>query len=112
MVHEVWYALPQRFSHISLDAFVVMPNHVHGIVLIQEECSGQGLGRIVGAFKSVTTNRYIKGVRELSWVPFPGRLWQDNYFERIIRNEAEAQRIREYIARNPLLWESDPERVM
>ena len=110
MVVEIWTSLPQRFPHTSLDAFVVMPNHVHGVVVIQEERAGQGLGQIVGAFKSLATNRYIAGVRQLAWSPFPGRLWQDNYFEHIIRNEAELKRIRDYIAANPLQWERDPER--
>jgi len=44
MVGQVWEELPQRFTHISLDAFVVMPNHVHGIVLIREQRAHQGLG--------------------------------------------------------------------
>lgn len=112
MVEGVWGDLPLRFPHISLDVFVVMPNHLHGIVLIEEKRPGQGLGQIVGAFKSLTTNRYIAGVRELGWEPFPGRLWQDNYFEHIIRNEAEGRRIRQYIVDNPFRWETDPERLV
>jgi len=78
MVGQVWEELPQRFPHISLDAFIVMPNHVHGIVLIQEYRAHQGLGQIIGAFKSLTTNRYIAGVHQCGWQRFSGRLWQDN----------------------------------
>ncbi|PZS04712.1 MAG: transposase [Chloroflexi bacterium] len=110
MVSAVWVALPQRFAHIILDAFIVMPNHLHGIVMIQEYRAGQALGQIMGAFKSIATNRYIVGVRQEGWPRFAGRLWQDNYFEHIIRNEASLDRIREYIAANPLGWEDDPER--
>src|SRR5579864_39925 len=80
MVHEAWDELPQRVPHINLDAFVVMPNHLHGIVMIQESRAEQGLGQIIGAFKSVATNRYIVGVRKSGWQRFSGRLWQDNYF--------------------------------
>jgi putative transposase len=112
MAGEVWEALPTRFTHISLDGFVVMPNHPHGIVLIEEEQAGQGLGQIIGAYKSLATNRYITGVRQLDWDPFPGRLWQDNYFEHVIRNQAALDRIRQYIVGNPLSWERDPERPM
>jgi REP element-mobilizing transposase RayT len=111
MVQELWEALPQRFSHINLDAFVVMPNHLHGIIVIEEKRPGQGLGQIVGAFKSLATNRYIVGVRQAGWPRFAGRLWQDNYFEHVIRNDVSLQRIREYIANNPLQWDSDPERT-
>jgi len=111
MIEEIWAALPERFSHISLDASIVMPNHLHGIIVIQEEHPGQGLGHIIGAFKSLTTNRYIKGVRELGWTRFPGHLWQDNYFEHVIRGDESLDRIRAYIAANPSQWESDPERL-
>jgi len=72
------------------------------------------LGDIIGAFKSMTTNEYIRGVRQFRWTPFPGRLWQRNYYEHIIRNEDELNRIRGYIVDNPLRWHLDrenPERV-
>jgi putative transposase len=67
------------------------------------------LGDIVGAFKSLTTNAYIRGVRELGWPPFDKRLWQRNYYERIVRNEGELNRIRRYIENNPANWETDEE---
>ena len=58
------------------------------------------MGDVVGAFKSVTTVEYGRGVRELGWQRFDKRLWQRNNFERVIRNESELGRIREYIANN------------
>ncbi len=57
----------------------------------------------------MTTNEYIKNVYENNWLRFPGRLWQRNYFEHIIRNEDELMKIREYIRNNPLQWDSDKE---
>ena len=116
MVQERWLALQQRFPNIELDAMVIMPNHIHGILVITVEVVvGDGLvpprkrqpaerstaaqntglrvaptiGEIVGAFKSVTTNQYIHGVHEKDWAPFKRRLWQRNYWERIIRNPRE-----------------------
>lgn len=65
------------------------------------------LGDIIGAFKSLTTNAYIRGVTQQSWPPFPGRLWQRNYYERIIRNDDELARARKYIADNPAQWHLD-----
>lgn len=111
VVAEVWEALPGRFPHTSLDGFVVMPNHLHGIILIDEQQTGKGLGQIVGAFKSLATNRYIAGIRQHGWPPFRKRLWQDNYFEHVIRSDVSLQRIRAYIAANPSNWDRDPERV-
>ncbi|OGR07662.1 MAG: hypothetical protein A2511_16940 [Deltaproteobacteria bacterium RIFOXYD12_FULL_50_9] len=74
--------------------------------------SGTGentVGRIVQAFKSLTTNAYIRGVKALGWQPFPGRLWQRNYYERIIRNESELHKARQYIVENPMKWDCDRE---
>ena len=55
----------------------------------------------------MTTNEYIRGVKQLGWEPFWGKLWQRNYYEHIIRNEADLRRIEEYIQNNPLRWEQD-----
>jgi putative transposase len=65
------------------------------------------LGDVVHRFKTMTTNRYAVGVKRSGWQPFPGKLWQRNYWERIIRDEMELNRIREYIRRNPTQWEPD-----
>ena len=118
MVEDYWFALPSRFSHIVLDEYIVMPTHFHGIVILTvTDAATQRattrvvptLGDVVGAWKSLTTNAYIKGVEEFEWPTFSGRLWQRNYYERIIRSELELDAIREYIAANPARWERDPE---
>ena len=65
------------------------------------------IGDIIGAFKSITTNNYIHGVKQLGWNPFEKRLWQQNYWEHIIRNDIALSRIREYIRTNPVRWIAD-----
>jgi putative transposase len=128
MVERVWLDLPGRFPNIDLDAYRVMPNHFHGLVVIldddptvkpkptdKERTVGAGvvptqkatLGAIVGAFKSITTNEYIDGVKELGWRPFERRLWLRNYYEHIVRNEDSLNKIREYIINNPATWTAD-----
>lgn len=125
MVRAVWGELPQHFPGIGPDEFVVMPNHVHGIILLGSALdvgaplvgarTGAGtrpaptLGSIVGAFKSLSTNGYIRGVKEFGWPAFDGKLWQRNYYEHIIRNEHELNSTREYIENNPLQWALDRE---
>ncbi|HLE25659.1 MAG TPA: transposase [Thermodesulfobacteriota bacterium] len=129
MVKSVWMDLPNRFDHILLVEFVVMPNHIHGIIIIHrrgESCirpnSSMGdqkdrpygtepdsIGRIIQAFKSITTNKHIWGVREKKWPAFPNRLWQRNYYEHIVRNEKELHNLREYVANNPTNWAEDEE---
>ncbi len=121
MVRLIWEALVDRFPVVELDGFVVMPKHVHGVIFIREplavaDATGEGmarggpmLGEVVGAFKSVTTLEYGIGVREKGWRPYDRRLWQRNYFERVVRNERELSLIEEYIANNAVNWESDGE---
>ena len=62
---------------------------------------------VVHRFKTLTTKRYTDAVKHTGWKPFPGRLWQRNYWEHIVRNERELHHIREYITNNPAKWESD-----
>lgn len=64
---------------------------------------------MVGWFKAMTTNAYIRGVKQAGWPPFEQRLWQRNYFEHVIRNEDDLGTIREYIITNPLRWFEDKE---
>jgi putative transposase len=67
------------------------------------------VGRVIQAFKSITTHEYTMGVKHHGWPPYPGKLWQRNYYERIIRNEDELNRIRQYIVNNPKKWGFDRE---
>jgi putative transposase len=60
-------------------------------------------------FKTMTTNEYIRGVRNSGWPTFPGKLWQRDYYEHIVRDEESLHRIREYTRDNPLRWSLDRE---
>jgi putative transposase len=80
--------------------------------LLQLDAAGRGgrtlsLPDVVHRWKTMTTRWYADGVKNSGWQPFHGRLWQRNYWEHIIRNETELNRIREYIQNNPTQWESD-----
>jgi len=120
LIYQEWLALPERFPQIILDAFQVMPNHFYAILCVQNPDPPDReraptrvaptvatLGDMVGAFKSITTHEYIAGIKELRWEPFPGKLWQRNYYEHIIRNEQALNAIRQYIDNNPANWDAD-----
>lgn len=94
-----WDDIPNHFAAVVLDAFVIMPNHVHGILLFTETVPGRTLQTVVGSFKSAVSRQIGEGV------------WQRNYWERVIRNEDELNRIRAYIDKNPLCWANDPENL-
>lgn len=138
MVEQTWQQLCERFPFVELNEFVVMPNHIHGIVVLRrrgEPCvrpsainslrpttincgppsklpkgtDENSLGRVVQAFKSMAMHQYIQNVRLKKWAPFEHRIWQRNYHEHIIRNENDLNHIREYIINNPLQWSTDDE---
>jgi putative transposase len=67
------------------------------------------LSQMIQWFKTMTTNEYIRGVKQLGWKPFSGKLWQRNYYEHIIRNETALNRITRYIESNPARWTDDNE---
>ncbi|MFA6533708.1 MAG: transposase [Patescibacteria group bacterium] len=67
----------------------------------------RGVPQFIQWFKTMTTNEYIKQVKQNHWLPFNHRLWQRNYYEHIISNEDDYNNIVEYIRDNPLLWERD-----
>ena len=129
MVRRLWEALPDRFPFIRLDGFAVMPNHMHGILVIDQPVGAPltgahraapnpkrattrvapTLGAVVGAYKSMSTRAYIKGVNAGTWPPFRKRLWQRNYYEHVVRNDASLAELRQYILDNPARWAFDRE---
>jgi REP-associated tyrosine transposase len=117
---EKWYIeLENKYPNVRCDQFVCMPNHVHFIIFnvgadlcVRPDSgahAGAPLPEIVQWFKTMTTNEYIRCVKQHGWPPFAGKLWQRNYYEHIVRSENELNRIREYITNNPKQWESDRE---
>ncbi len=108
MVSEEWLTLPSRFPTITLDEFVVMPNHFHGIIyLAPNPAVNPTLGQIIATFKSIVTHHYIIGVKTQDWKTFHQKLWQRNYYEHIVRNDSALQNIQQYIQNNPLTWQTD-----
>jgi putative transposase len=123
IAQECWFEIPKHFGDVQLDEFVVMPNHVHGIIIINQRISvgtdynlslrrqnrfrnviAESLSYVVAGFKSAVT-RKINRSKNTSH-PLA---WQSRFYDHIIRNEAELNRIRQYIITNPLKWELDRE---
>lgn len=122
MVKGWYYRLEEKFSNLKCHEMVIMPNHMHCIIeiLVGADPSicpeGEHIGsplrkitlaEIIAWFKTMTTNEYIRNIKENNWQPFKRRLWQRNYFEHIIRNEDSYKKIAEYIVNNPINWEKD-----
>ncbi|KAA3597916.1 MAG: hypothetical protein DWQ06_12515 [Calditrichaeota bacterium] len=86
---------------------VVAQNNVKTISQKMVSPKNKTVGEMIGAFKSITTVEYIKGVENKNWKPFDRRVWQRNYWENIIRNQNSFEVISEYILRNPQNWKED-----
>jgi REP element-mobilizing transposase RayT len=130
LVELCWLEIAQRYKNVQLDKYVIMPNHVHGILMLDtvddspSDTSVDGsnqaqlyplsysparrrkmlIPRMVGYFKMNSA----KGINRMRGTPGE-RVWQRNYYERVARSEDELRRIREYIAGNPASWELDKE---
>ncbi|MEW6087641.1 MAG: transposase [bacterium] len=141
IIEKCWKELPKRFSQIQLEQFIIMPNHIHAIIVINDFNVGVGLalpsdttpmvmsetsegkaslaptitnkykannekrktiGDVVRVLKSISAIKINKYLNRLG-VP----VWQRNYYEHIIRNEAELYKIVEYIINNPINWQDD-----
>ena len=142
VIQEFWKTISNRFKNIELDEFIIMPNHMHGIIVISNNdcrtCRGevsspnpssdskpnhgdiyvkqggetpplqkQTLGRVIAHFKYQSAKR-INQIRNTAGMS----VWQRNYYEHVIRNDDELNRIREYIINNPLQWADDENNPM
>jgi len=118
IVQAEWLRTAKIRPNVSLDEFIIMPNHLHGIIMINDgrgvlqyaptespfRSPSQTIGAIIRGFKSATTKQINK------YTNTPGKpVWQRNYYDRIIRDEDELNRIREYIIYNPAKWAEDKE---
>jgi REP element-mobilizing transposase RayT len=111
---ESWEWLSEHYNYVDIGAWVVMPNHFHGILIVRDMPGSETgsldasplqrkpLGRLMGAFKTVSTKR-INAIKDTPGEPF----WQRDYYEHIIRNLREFDFISEYIANNPTTWAQD-----
>jgi putative transposase len=115
IVESVWYDLSNHYFDIELDQFVVMPNHIHGIIVLRgsveaglkpapTRLKNHGLPEIVRALKTFSSraiNLFLKTPKRI--------IWQRGYFEHVIRDEEGLNKIREYIINNPFSWPLDRE---
>ena len=104
VVETCWYRLPHRFRAVELDEFVVMPNHVHGIITLTENGPGPSpaLHDVVGAFKTDAARR-INALRGAPGVP----VWQRSFHDQVVRDAQHVANVRAYILTNPANWPFD-----
>ena len=127
IVDQCWREIPDHFKNIFIDEYIVMPNHVHGIILIHHETSLESMGQslvgtrytlslptedvdarrhekipvVIGSFKASVSRKINNVQHEFQFQ------WQRSYHDHIIRNDIALQKIRQYILDNPLKWNED-----
>jgi len=109
ILEEVWNGIPEAFPAVKLDMHVTMPNHFHAILLLEPDASTEDtgrppvtLGKVVGYLKMQTVKRARAQLAQPSLI-----LWQQNYYEHIIRDDEDLMRIHQYIYDNPAKWHED-----
>ena len=114
ITNKCWSEAPHHFTNVELDYYVIMPNHIHGIIIINKNVETRhasslrnrsvSLSDIIGSFKSaVSKQARANGLNNF--------FWQKSFYDRIIRNEKELYNIRKYIEQNPLKWEIEKENM-
>ena len=109
-INNIYLNLENEFENIKLHDFIIMPNHIHGIIEICKRADtgpAPTLSDIICSFKTRTTGYILKGIKMGKYKPIDKRLWQRNYYEHVIRNEKEYIQIVEYIINNPINWNED-----
>lgn len=104
IIHKWIQRLPHKYPNVLIDKYIIMPDHLHLIVTIQEEHIGCSLPDIMRFFKTMTTNEYIREVKNGAVPPFAGKLWQKSYYDHVIRNQQDYDETWQYIENNPAKW--------
>lgn len=110
MIDSAIKEMASRFHDITIDEYAVMPNHIHLLVGLSTTLDAREADSVIEAIhwlKTVTTNRYIKGVKAMNWPRFNKTLWQEGYHDRNVRDERELEAVRGYINENPTRWRED-----
>jgi REP element-mobilizing transposase RayT len=118
MIERVWVEIPKYYDGVDVDPyFIVMPDHFHGIVIIDHGGRAQGPARtrvlmmslsdVIHRFKSLTTALYRHDMIKNNRVGFRGQLWHRSFYDRVVRNGKDYVMIRNYILNNPAQWDND-----
>ena len=114
-----WVEIPRHFDNVKLDAFTIMPDHLHGIIVIDSPvgaCNGMPLQQFAKPISNslpMIVNHFKSAVkRQCNKLNYPDFQWQRNYYEHIIHNEIELNLTRQYIIDNPCKWSLDNENIM
>jgi REP element-mobilizing transposase RayT len=116
IIERRWKDIPNQYEGVELDEYVVMPNHIHGIIVINQKKRADArpaptISYIVCSFKSRAAVECLKYIKENN-LNLSGRIWQRSFYDHVIRNERSLNTIREYISMNPANRGQDIDNIM
>jgi putative transposase len=101
ILQEIWDGLPKRFPGVTLDEFVIMPDHIHGLLWLNGLApNAPTLGRVIGAYKSITAVTWFNYCKSIGFES-GGSFWLSRFHERVMRDGNEVAHYRHYIRHNP-----------
>ena len=112
IIDNQWKDIPNQYDNIELDHYVIMPNHIHGILVIHNQINradarpAPTIPDIICSFKSKCAVEYLKYIRQNN-LNISAKIWQRSFYDHVVRNERSLNAIRKYIANNPENWEND-----
>lgn len=103
ILKEEWGQLPQHFAGIAPDIIVIMPDHLHGIIQHHRPAeNAKSISSVIGGYKSLSANAWLRHLKATN-ADYPGSLWQRNFYDHIIRCEADLNAQRAYMLNNPIV---------
>jgi|SRR3990167_2945264 len=114
-VEKFWRQIPKYYNNVTINSFIIMPNHIHGIIIINDNSNAVGteqcsvptipkiglLSKIIKSFKNVTTKYLHQNFNDYEFQ------WQRSFYDHIIQNDKSLNAIKQYIIDNPKRWEKD-----
>ncbi len=116
IIDRKWNDIPNQYDNVDLDEYVIMPNHVHGIIVINAKKRADArpaptVSDIICSFKSRCSVEYLRYIKQNN-LNISGKIWQRSFYDHVIRSERSLNAIREYITGNPINWEQDIENLL
>ena len=116
LIENQWRSIPTQIKNVELDEYIIMPNHIHGILKINNHDQREDarpsptIVDVICSFKSKCTVEYLKFIKNNN-LNVSGKIWQRSFYDHIIRDEKSLDKIREYIIKNPDNWLEDEENL-
>lgn len=116
IIEKQWLDIPNFYGDVELDEYVIMPNHIHGIIVInrkkrEDTRPSPTITDIICSFKSRSSVKFIRYIKGNN-LDFGGKIWQRSFYDHVIRDECSLNAIREYIQNNPSNWEKDIDNLL